>query len=151
MIWNGFRSYLAACRQVEQDSALPFLRAVWFAGSFISDKLNPEDIDITPIINGASVEALKGHPGAGKVKQLFTERQHAVDSFHVEPFVVQWVPLASTLFPDTLSDQAQSYLRQRGGVDDWWQRLRATPGIKAKPTAAEATPRRGYLEVIVNV
>ncbi|MFR9751348.1 DUF6932 family protein [Nocardia sp. 004] len=103
----------------------------WIDGSFTTNKLNPSDIDITAIIDGAASSPTpvaddwinpadcwknNAHPSVG--------RTLLVDGYGV------------VKLPDTHPD-VKKYHELRGYWDDWWQRCRGTN---------EAT-RKGYVEV----
>ena len=50
-IWSDFLDYLSALR------SLTPVCAVWIAGSFISRKVNPNDIDIVLLLDGEELDA----------------------------------------------------------------------------------------------
>ncbi|MFD1145734.1 DUF6932 family protein [Saccharothrix hoggarensis] len=146
-IWQGFQDYLAAWLLAEEKADVgPVLQLVWLAGSFISGKLNPDDLDVTPVIDRRALVEAQTHRRSKALKRLIGHRTGIVERFKVEPFVLEWEPVASTLRPTAVGSSARDYLERRGSLDDWWQRLRA-PGPKGPSTEEEAPPRRGYLEV----
>lgn len=145
-IWDGFINYLRAWKESQMTLGYPILKTLWIGGSFTSNLLNPEDIDISPVYDQDVVDDLHNQPGIGKLKKLVGHRQSMVKTYGVEPFPLPWRSLASTLHPSTLPEHAQAYLAKRGGLDDWWQRVRPV-GKKVAPTAPDAAAARGYLEV----
>lgn len=145
-VWKGFIDYLQAWKDAQAVLGEPILKTIWIAGSFISDVLDPEDIDVSPIYDEEVVGNLAGSPGIRKIKKLVGHRASLVREYAVEPFPIPWRSVESTLFPTTLPGHEQNYLAKRGGMDDWWQRIRPE-GPKTAPAAPAVTAARGYLEV----
>ncbi|MEE8667258.1 MAG: hypothetical protein SOI13_05205 [Bifidobacterium mongoliense] len=146
IVWAGFTKYISAWKAVENQYGDKLLLAAWISGSFISSKLNPEDIDISPIIQQDALE----HSGisSNRLKSLIGHREKVRERYHVEPFPIRWRSIESTLIPERLPDDVKTYLAQRGAMDDWWQRSRPNPSIKQRPVAPSRISSRGYLEVI---
>ena len=147
-IWQGFERYLAVWIALERDFGVQLLRSVWLAGSFISSKLDPSDIDVTPVVDRLAIDGLSGRPGSRRLRDLIGHRRRVAETFRVEPFPLRWCRIASTLYPDRLDAGERDYLVARGALDDWWQRIKPSGG-DGPPTAADADARRGYLEVIL--
>ncbi|WP_437770636.1 DUF6932 family protein [Arthrobacter sp. KNU40] len=145
-IWDGFLSYLTAWDETSAPFGQPILHTLWVAGSFISDELNPGDIDVSPVYDEGRVSDLASTQGIGKVKALVGHRKKLVEKYKVEPFPIPWRSLETTLLPTTLLDHEQDYLAKRGGLDDWWQRVRPA-GPRAASLAPDVSSARGYLEV----
>lgn len=145
-IWDGFISYLQAWKESEEPFDQPILHTIWIAGSFISDEIDPDDIDVSPVYDEGVISDLNGSRGIGKVKTLVGHRKKLVEKYKVEPFPIPWRSLETTLLPTTLLEHEQNYLAKRGGLDDWWQRVRP-PGPKGPAQAPDVTSARGYLEV----
>lgn len=145
-VWDGFISYLQAWKESEEPFDQPILHTIWIAGSFISDEIDPNDIDVSPVYDEGVISNLNGAQGIGKVKTLVGHRKKLVEKYKVEPFPIPWRSLETTLLPTTLREHEQNYLAKRGGLDDWWQRIRP-PGPKAAALAPDVTSARGYLEV----
>lgn len=145
-VWSGFLSYVAAWELAERELGGQVVIAWWIGGSFISAKRNPEDVDVTPVLDQDFLDSTVGKPGMGHIKKLVGNRQSVRSAFSVEPFPLRWQALPATLFPDNLSPANQQMLAQRGGLDTWWQRLRP-PGPKMAPTVPSVFAERGYLEV----
>ncbi|WP_374118868.1 DUF6932 family protein [Allokutzneria sp. A3M-2-11 16] len=147
LIWDGFRSYLAAWKVAEDNAGVGrVLKLIWLAGSFISMKLDPDDLDVTPVIDRHALLEAQGQRGSKALRRLIEHRDSIVANFRVEPFVLDWVPSTSTLRPNSARSLTRDYLERRGSLDDWWQRVRP-PGPKLAPLLEDAPPRRGYLEV----
>jgi hypothetical protein len=145
-IWDGLISYLQAWRDSEEPFDQPILHTLWIAGSFISSEINPGDIDVSPVYDEGVLSDLAGSQGIGRVKALVGHRKKLVDKYKVEPFPIPWRSLETTLLPTSLLDHEQNYLAKRGGLDDWWQRVRPDDP-KGPPLAPDVTSARGYLEV----
>lgn len=121
------------------------LRYVWVAGSFASFRLDPTDVDITPVIDGDVADSVRKRG----IKKLAGDRTSIKARYGVEVFPITWVPVVSALSAEGRSAQEAAYISDRGKMDDFWQRRRSNEAIKAPPTVEECTTRRGYLEVIV--
>lgn len=140
VIWSDWNDALGVLQ-----SAVT-VHAAWIGGSFTTSKVDPEDIDVTFVINGAEVRSL-GLPEQ-KVVTLFYRPGYV--KFHlglkVDSYLLPWECPPSPLPPWWASVQ-DSYYRARGYWDDWWQRARQSPK-GSPPVPAEALPRRGYVEVL---
>ncbi|MBT2516294.1 hypothetical protein J7E29_02500 [Streptomyces sp. ISL-90] len=147
-IWEGFLSYLSAWDAAERALGATVLRAIWLAGSFISSKHDPSDIDVSPIYDKTVLAAHSGRPGVGGVKRLFEQRSRVVDEFRVEPFALPWLSIASTLLPAQLPAAERDALSVRGGVDSWWGRTRPA-GARVAPVPPTTLADRGFLEVLL--
>jgi hypothetical protein len=145
-IWDGFINYLVAWRDSQEQFDHQILHTLWIAGSFISDKLNPSDIDVSPVYDEGVISDLAGSQGIRKVKRLVGHRKKLVEQYKVEPFPIPWRSLESTLLPMNLPEHEQNYLARRGGLDDWWQRIRPD-GSEGPSLAPSVSSARGYLEV----
>lgn len=145
-IWAGFTDYLVAWKQSQVRLGQSILKTIWIGGSFVSSELNPADIDISPIYDHSIVEELTETPGIGGLKKLIGNRTSLTKKYMVEPFPMPWRSLESTLHPSVLPEHAQTYLAKRGGLDDWWQRIRPA-GEKVAPVPPDEDAARGYLEV----
>ncbi|KQU30306.1 hypothetical protein ASG69_04410 [Rhodococcus sp. Leaf225] len=143
-LFTGFLRYLQEWEGIETASGLELLHRVWIGGSFASAKVDPEDVDVTPLISRTSIETLRGRPGSGRVKGLFEQRKNVRRNFKVEPFAVLASPFTA-LKLQNLDAHDYEYVASRGMMDDFWQRT--TTGGKHAMLAEDATPRRGYLEV----
>lgn len=140
-IWGDWQNAL----NVLQSAAL--VRAAWIGGSFTTAKMDPEDIDVTFIIDGADMrgrtpqdqQIIALFAGGGQVKTSLKLR--------VDAYILPWecVPAPQP----GMGPVQDGYYWARGYWDDWWQRARVT--AKGAPaTPADAIPRRGYVEVPVS-
>jgi hypothetical protein len=145
--WAGLADYLAAWDVAETQLGVKVLLGVWIAGSFVTNKPNPGDIDITPIYDAAVVPTIARKPGVGKIRQLIGDRDWIKRHFFVEAFPLGWNASGSSLFPDKLPLSEKSYLLAAGGLNDWWQReTRAHPS--GMPADSDSYAYKGFLEVL---
>ncbi len=129
------------------------VHALWIGGSFVSDKLDPGDVDVAFVVNQRDLRARSVDDR--KVVESFARRDR--DAFgrpvpahglRVDSFIIRWEPFAE-LDPWKGPPEHREYAASRGYWDDFWGRVRQTP--KAAPTIwKDALPRRGYLEVVIN-
>lgn len=136
-IWNH---WMAARRWVTER--IPVL-AVWIGGSFLTSKLDPDDLDVAFTWNAEAYESLsdqvraeidpfqRGKPGA------------ELHRLRIDSYAFFW---RGILLPTPVVIREDPYFRFRGYWDDWWMRARSSPkGFPA--TDADMVARRGYLEV----
>lgn len=146
--FDGLKNYIAAWNFIQKKVGDPdVLMALWIGGSFTSSMLDPDDVDVSPQVNGLKLAALSGKPGTKALKTLFGHRPTVVKEYGVEPFPITWYPVASP-FAGTCSILEADYYQTRGALDDFWQRVRPD-GPKVAPRLDDAPSRRGYLEVIL--
>lgn len=149
--WEGFAEYRSAWAVAEETLGLPasLVQGYWIAGSFISDTLDPDDIDVTVLLDGDLLDSCANRKGMGQVKKLYANRAKIKAVTNVEPFILKVRWEESTLIPKRLPRETQLSLATRGGLDNFWQRVRP-PGPKDAPVARQtALAERGYLEVAV--
>jgi hypothetical protein len=146
--WAGFRRYVDAWGSAEKSIGQKILLGFWIAGSFVTTKPDPNDVDVTPLYDLKALKAANGKPGSGQIKKLIGNRDSVARSFHVEAFPLPWSSTGSSLFPEKLPADEQSYLLSAGGLDDWWQRLTRRDAAGG-PVHAETPAEKGYLEVIL--
>lgn len=140
-IWSDWNDALAMLQSVA------IVHAAWIGGSFTTSKLDPEDIDVTFIINGADMRQRSAPEqriiavflGGGQVKSAV--------GLNVDSYIVPWECLPAPVMG--MGYVQDVYFWARGYWDDWWQRARQTPK-GSPPVPADALPRRGYLEVLVS-
>lgn len=104
----------------------------WIAGSFVSSKASPGDIDVTAVIDGAASTPASGALDWMTPKHKWQHQIHpdAGRLLRVDGYSITKVPDGHPALDD--------YYRLRGYWDDWWQRCRVT-GAKLA---------RGYAEVV---
>lgn len=151
-IWEGFRAYLEAWSSTEELLAphldgLALVRTAWLAGSFVSGKVDPSNLDISIILDGQSVARSHGKPGAKKIKAL-THRDGILKRFKVSPCSFEYRFVRSPFkLEESTSPEELEYVTLRGAFDDFWQRTRPADQPKGEPTHLTADWARGYLEV----
>lgn len=121
------------------------VHAAWVGGSFTTSKLDPDDIDVTFIINGEDLR--QRDPDDQRIVSLFkgNNRVKLQLDLRVDSYAFPWEPCA----PGVGNKIHDEHYGARGYWDDWWQRARQTP--KGTPSVrGDAVPRRGYLEVLVS-
>ncbi len=121
------------------------VHAAWLGGSFTTSKVDPEDLDVTFVINGADMRTRS--PQEQKIITLFATggQVKAALGLKLDSFVIPWecIPQPQNVGLNGVGDP---YYWARGHWDDWWQRRRLSPKT-VLPGPADASPRRGYLEV----
>lgn len=146
-LFAGLVRYMSEWERLEEMVGMSeVLRRIWIGGSFTTSKLDPDDVDVSPIVDGPKLDAIKGKPGCGQMNKLFEHRDSVVSAFGVEPFAVTWWPV-TTMHAREISVLEHDYVLVRGLMDDFWQRVRSSE-VKGPLTIADSAPRRGYLEVI---
>lgn len=151
-VWDGFINYMAAWQQME-DRLTPELNGgrlamlVWLGGSFISQKTDPSNLDVTVLVDGELIESCRGKPGIGVIKKL-SHRDGMLSEFKVSPCVIRYQYFRSPFRPQLVGRPGvEDYVMLRGAFDDWWQRARPEGTPKDEPDRETAAARRGYLEV----
>lgn len=136
--WDETRSALAQLVPVY---------AAWISGSYVTDKVDPDDMDIVFVIDGGAAETLAAtEPGLSQYLVAFGQGKlaHEPAGRRLDTFLVHWKPILSP--GPGLTATEQHYYFMRGHWDDFWQRRRT--GAKTDPIAVvDTTPRRGFLEV----
>lgn len=143
-IWEEFGDALELLRGVVR------VHAAWLSGSFLTSKVDPEDIDALFLISGR--DYLKADVPSRQIVDSFIEnvpgplgkpvRRHGFAK--VDSFIHHWRPWDN---PDPKGpDGRLDYCAYRGYWDDFWQRTRKGAKTDA-PTWRDGIPTRGYLEV----
>lgn len=111
---------------------------VWFAGSFVSDKEAPSDIDMTLFFwdGFLPLETRRQHMLATGLPRASGDNFRKLTGLRMDLYAVNISPYE--LAPITLDDE--EYVRSRGYWDDWWERIRETGPVQA----------RGYVEVLID-
>jgi hypothetical protein len=121
------------------------VHAAWIGGSFTTAKLDPDDIDVTFIINAEDYRQRSQQDQ--QIVSLFGGRGQVRSNLglRVDSYLIAWERYLS--FPP--QPVHAEYFRARGHWDDWWQRARPAPkgSPPASPAPGDAVSRRGYLEV----
>lgn len=122
--------------------------AAWLGGSFLTARQDPDDVDAVYLIDTREAFQLRVRdPDGARVLAVFAmgDELRKRSGLRVDTFVLEW-PLLPGPVPNALF--GQQYLASRGYWDDFWQRTRT--GAKGTLDPADALPRRGYVEVILD-
>lgn len=137
-IWEHFVSATAGIRSV-----VPVV-CVWVGGSFLTEKLDPDDIDLVYWCEDTLVDHVTD-PQDMLLLQLFaTNRLRADLKLRVDTRYCKW-----HLYPEAdrgTTVEHQSYALVRGYWDDFWMRKR-TGQKNDPPQIGDALPKRGYFEL----
>ena len=140
-IWTHFESATAELRRI-----VP-VAYVWIAGSFLTSKLDPDDIDVVYWCEDRLVDLVTEVRDKQILDMFAKNNVRAVTSLRVDTRYGRW-----HVHPDAdriPTARHQSYAQTRGFWDDFW--LRSRSGAKTDPRVREdALPRRGYVEVILD-
>lgn len=150
-LWDRLIQYLLRFKRLEELHAAylggrTLVDQVWLAGSFVSAKINPNDIDLSVFVNNDPAEALKGKPGVAWLSRAF-QRSSMQRDFCLDPLEVRYRPVEHVFRTHDLTEDDRRYFVARGSWDDWWQRLASNSLSKTPPTLDTAVAVRGYLEV----
>jgi hypothetical protein len=118
---------------------------VWIGGSFLTSKVDPDDIDLVFWCHDAEISKVT-HPSARLLLQFFADNSiRARTGLRVDTRCCLW-HMNPEAHNGSTTAQHQDYLLRRGYWDDFWMRKRS--GAKDQPAQlADALPRRGYIEV----
>ena len=131
------------------DSLSPdLIECAWLGGSFVTAKLDPDDIDSMFILSGEAFDALPSNGKRGQVMDFnVKDKLRLKTGLRVEAFVfVRHAHAMPWSRGSTVDPALAPEFAIRGAWDDWWLRDRAGPKGNL-PTVADAKPVRGYLEV----
>lgn len=152
---DAFFSTDAARRSLleEFDHATDALQAIvgtvcaaWVGGSLVSSKIDPQDIDVVYVVEDTLIdEARAANPLNERRLQAFANGVGLKNAgLRVDSYLLTWRPNPEPVARDN-SDI--SYQKFRGYWDDFWQRTRSGEDPRVR---ADALPRRGYLEVVID-
>lgn len=151
-VWDGFVAYMSAWHALEDKLAehtagRRLVMTTWLAGSFVSGKFDPANLDLTLLVDGELAESCRGKSGIAGIKRL-SHRDGMLAMFYVSPCIVRHRYFRSPFRQQIVGNpEVEDYVMMRGAFDDWWQRTRPGGVPKGEPTRASAEARRGYLEV----
>lgn len=150
-IWTKLLEYLGlfVALEVKFKNELrgdSLLSHMWLGGSFVSDKTDPRNLDLTLFVDVVARNKIKGLPGAGTLTKLISmSRDSALRKYLVSPIFVNYHKVPHLFDRSQFTTDEAEYFLERGRWDDWWQRVRT--GSDPAPTFESCSPRRGYLEV----
>ncbi|QXC60549.1 hypothetical protein KSP35_19845 [Aquihabitans sp. G128] len=140
-VWNDFET---ATEQLIRATSPSLIQCMWVGGSFVTDKLNPDDVDVIYLLKASQHSAI-GSSKRRRIQEMVGRNVlRAKTGLRVDLFTIV---AESVVDPSKMTASDRSYYQARGHWDDYWQRLRLGADKQAPPTLAEAQPRRGYLEV----
>ncbi|MEU5098407.1 hypothetical protein [Streptomyces sp. NPDC020996] len=120
---------------------------LWLAGSFVSGKLDPEDIDVTYLIpSDAYVRAMADPDTVDNLDNLGTKDWCVRQGLRVDAYVLR---LAATEdfralgVTGAMAPDDHKVFESLGVYDEVWQRCRSGPNGIPRGT------RRGYVEVVL--
>jgi hypothetical protein len=150
LIWQGLERYLARFfdlqDQYEQElQGRDLVHYLWMGGSFVSNHLDPRNLDLSVVYDAEARDLIKGRRGSAWLVEAFS--RDSIAQYRLSPLAVPYRAIASPFQSHALSEAEQSYLRERGAWDDWWQRCRAQGVAYRGPTVHTVGTARGYLEV----
>ena len=120
------------------------VHAAWLGGSFTTSKVDPADLDVTFVINGADMRT-RSLPEQKIITLFGTSQVKAALGLQLDSYAVPWESIPQPQNAG-LNGFGDPYYWARGHWDDWWQRRRLSPRT-TPPGPADTSPRRGYLEV----
>ncbi|MFJ3958880.1 DUF6932 family protein [Arthrobacter sp. NPDC090010] len=140
-IWDHFESATGGIRSI-----VPVV-CVWIGGSFLTDKMDPDDIDLVYWCEDVLVNKVVD-PKARIILQKFALNKIREETgLRVDTHFCQW-----HVYPGAdrgPTSEHLAYVQQRGYWDDFWMRKRNGEKGMA-PQRADALPRRGYFEVTLD-
>lgn len=141
-IWQDFESATQGIRSV-----LPVV-CVWVGGSFLTEKLDPDDIDLVYWCRDSDVQQARSDVQSALMLEMFATNQvRNCTELRVDTRVCHWHLFAEPYLSDT--EEHKRYAFERGFWDDFWMRKRS--GEKGDPAQlADALPRRGYFEITLD-
>lgn len=140
-VWDDWKQITAQVRKV-----VP-VAAVWLSGSFLTDKMDPDDLDVVYIIDARQATAVTNPLHKGFLSLLSQGKElRNLRGKRLDTFVINWVPDPGG---QGTSPGFSEYVANRGYWDDLWQRRLSGPK-HATRVPSDALPKRGYLEVILD-
>lgn len=142
-IWDEFESATTELRRI-----VPVC-SVWISGSFLSVKSEPDDLDVMYWCEDRHIDAIDpGRTSDLQVLQAFAQNQlRAALGLRIDTRIGYWHARPEPAFTNSPSDR--QYTIMRGFWDDFWLRTRSG-GKTDPPVRADAIPKRGYLEVMLD-
>lgn len=138
LIWEHFENVYNLV-----SASIPIC-SIWIAGSFMSDKVEPSDIDLLFIFKESDIDARLSDPSFySMIIDLGDNSLNSIYGWLIDTRWIIWTPnsLPSFTLRTALADQ----YALRGFWDEFWSR-RYT--VKDEMHPEDANLRQGYLEVI---
>ncbi|UGT64305.1 hypothetical protein LTT61_13890 [Nocardia asteroides] len=97
-LFGGLIRYLVNWEEVSAKLGFsaPLLRSFWIAGSFASSKVDPCDLDISPVIDGVLADRARGRPGSKMIAKLTQHRDGIKSEYGLEVFPPSLVPCGAS-------------------------------------------------------
>jgi hypothetical protein len=145
-IWADWQKITAQTRKI-----IP-VAAAWLGGSFVTDKDDPDDLDVVYLIDSRESAVVTKPLHRGFLALL--AQGHALrdtSGARLDTFVINWVPDpdGTGLAGPSVVPGFDDYTKSRGYWDDLWQRKLSGPKMSPR-VPSDALPKRGYLEVILD-
>ncbi|EME96541.1 hypothetical protein H340_30943 [Streptomyces mobaraensis NBRC 13819 = DSM 40847] len=141
LLWDEWECHRGALEAVAGE-----ISRLWVAGSFVSAKEDPGDIDVTYLLR-AEVHDRLDREALGMLDDL-TDRGWCADhGMRVDASVLR-LPEDMPVWRmarDTLPSPANDSFRDIGLYDEIWQRTRSPKGVEGEVWSL----RRGYVEVLL--
>lgn len=139
-IWDDFETVRKLI-----SSIIPIC-SIWISGSFLSDKVEPSDIDLLFIFKESDVTACKSNPSFDSMlRDLGSNQLRVKGGLKVDTRWILWMPNITTGFSS--GTVLETIYAKRGFWDEFWSRRYK---IKGESHTEDANLKQGYLEVIVN-
>lgn len=140
-IWQHFLSATQGIR-----SLVPVV-CVWIGGSFLTEKLNPDDIDLLYWCEDNQVAQLTDSSDKLLLQLFASNKLRSETGLRVDTRVCNWHLVPEPHLTNTI--EHRDYVSMRGFWDDFWMRKRT--GGKHEPAhLADSLPKSGYLEVTLD-
>ncbi|MFI9119021.1 DUF6932 family protein [Streptomyces bikiniensis] len=140
-IWDEWAQHRAV-----MDAVAGATTRLWVGGSFVSDKPDPSDIDVTYLLRADAYDRLD-RDTLSYLDDLTLRAWCVENGMRVDAHLVR-LPEAmavSQMLPSLLTAEANESFRDIGLYDEMWQCTRGASGANGVP----ATLRRGYVEVLL--
>lgn len=143
-----FLDWLKAKEMID-DVGPDLVESTWVGGSFVTGRLDPDDIDCMFLINSKAFYDLPSNRKRSTLREFNKKGWlRGKTGLRVESFILVREEYANPWFRDTVIDEAREYAALRGAWDDWWLRISTNATKEEPPKLEDAAPRRGYLEVM---
>ena len=122
--------------------------AAWVGGSFLTDKAEPDDLDVVYVVGSRELfEARLNRPEVAPVLAAYASGKALREKFGwlLDTYITEWPRNQGVGF--SMPIHGVNYAR-RGYWDELWSRRRT--GIKGQSLPADALPSRGFLEVTLD-
>ncbi|WP_442922212.1 DUF6932 family protein [Microbacterium sp. Root553] len=141
VIWDNFEDLVAELQRI-----LP-VAYVWIAGSFITNKPEPDDLDLVFWCEDRFVQAVSDPRDMMMLQVIAQNQLRQATGLRLDTRIAHWHVHAEAASKRTPAHDA--YVSARGYWDDFWLRRRS--GAKTDPPVrSDALPRAGYLEIMLD-